>query len=105
MKQVKIKRNIFLFFTVVTMGGMTAAAALAQTKVYPCSGANAYGQPNSSYAERVTTFGDQTAVDLVSRSTDTNGIKWIQVKWFNGFPGQSGAGWLFGWVRSKDICK
>jgi hypothetical protein len=79
--------------------------AEAQTKVYPCAGANSYDQPNSFYAERVGTFGSQFEVDLVSKFTDINGAKWAQVKWFNGYPGQTGAGWKFGWVRTKDICK
>jgi len=82
-----------------------AVAAEAQIKVYPCAGANSYDQPNSYYAERVGTFGSQFEVDLVSRFTDVNGVKWVQVKWFNGFPGQTGAGWKFGWVRTKDICR
>jgi hypothetical protein len=80
-------------------------AAEARTKIHPCANANSYDQPNSQYAERVGTFGAQFAVDLVSRFTDMNGVKWVQVKWFNGFPGQTGAGWKFGWVRTKDICK
>ena len=82
-----------------------AGAAEAQIKVYPCAGANSYDQPNSYYAERVGTFGSQFEVDLVSRFTDVNGVKWVQVKWFNGFPGQTGAGWKFEWVRTKDICR
>jgi hypothetical protein len=79
--------------------------AMAQTKIYPCANANSYDQPNSYHAKRVTTFGSQLDVDLVSRFTEANGMKWVQVKWFNGFPGQTGAGWKFGWVRAKDICR
>ena len=83
----------------------SAAAATGQAKVYPCAGANSYDQPNSYYAERVGTFGSQFAVDLVYRFTDVQGVKWMQVKWFNGLPGQTGASWKFGWVRATDICK
>ena len=89
------------FSTAVTTGG----GAEAQTKVYPCAGSNSYDQPNSYYAKRVSTFGSSFDVDVISKTTDAKGVRWIQVKWHNGFPGQTGAGWKFGWIRAKDICK
>ena len=78
---------------------------MAQTKIYHCANANAYDQPNSNIARRVTTFGFEGSADLVSRFTEANGMKWVQVKWFNGIPGHPGASWIFGWVRAKDICR
>jgi len=98
-KQLQLFGVIVAFITTFTI------AAEAQTKVYPCAGANSYDQPNSYYADRVGTFASQFSVDLVSRFTDVNGVKWVQVKWFSGFPSQTGAGWKFGWVRTKDICR
>ena len=44
-------------------------------------------------------------LDIVNTIVEPNGQKWYQFKIFNGRPGQSGAGWKYGWLKASQICQ
>jgi len=76
----------------------------AEAKPRNCPDADFYAQPNSFNKEKIGSLSDPGDLDIVNTSVEQNGQKWYQFKFFNGRPGQSGAGWIYGWLMASQIC-
>ena len=98
-------KKLFISLGTIATAIALVQAAIAGVQIQPCANANSYDQPNSYYANRLTIFSGQSDVDYVSEFTDVLGVDWVQVKWFDGIPGQLGAGWRFVWIRKTSVCE
>ena len=77
----------------------------AEARPRNCPNVDFYQQPNSYHQERIGGLGDVMDLDIVNTIVEPNGQKWYQFKIFNGRPGQSGAGWKYGWLKASQICQ
>ncbi len=77
--------------------------ALATTR--NCPNVDFYQQPNSAGKKRIGSLGDPSDLDIINVIVERNGQKWYQFRFFNGRPGQTGAGWIYGWLMESQICK
>ena len=102
------KQNILKVFSPFLAAALISASFIAanpvEAKPRNCPNVDYYAQPNSFGKERIGSLSDPEDLDIVSTTVEPNGQKWYQFRFFNGRPGQTGAGWIYGWLMASQIC-